>query len=313
MRKVAGLAVAVVVVLGITGFAFLHAVDAHGRPIAAASASASASASPSTVTVKVPTTTKTYSMTVAGLERSYNVIAPDKGLPESAPIIVFLSGIGATPTSEAGRDYLIPYAASDQVELVYPAGYDDSWNAGGCCGQAAAKKVNDVAFLEALVPKVDPGRARPVYLVGFSNGARLAYRIVCADPGLFDEYAMVKGEPTQGCVMTKPVTILQMASENDPEVPYKPGEHGSVESLPMTTLVAGLHGSLKCPAKAAVTHSGAMTLTTWSDCADGTRLGFAVWPGGKHLFPRPPNVSPPAAAQVIWSFFTRTPIAPLPR
>jgi hypothetical protein len=55
-----------------------------------------------------------------------------------------------------------------------------------------------------------------------------------------------------------------------------------------------------------------MTLTAWSGCGDGARLGFAVWSGGVHSFPRPP-ASVPAAAQVIWAFFTRTAIGPLPR
>ncbi len=81
------------------------------------------------------------------------------------------------------------------------------------------------------------------------------------------------------------MTIIQLASVNDPEVPYKPGDKGSYEPLPMTTLVAELHAAEKCPAKSTVTHSGDMTLTTWSGCADGTRLGFAVWPGGVHSFP----------------------------
>jgi polyhydroxybutyrate depolymerase len=303
MKRVVGVVVAVVVALGIAGVAYLHSASASGQP-----------AKPKVAAdVKVAISTKTYSMTVAGLKRSYEVIAPDKAPPASAPIIVFLSGIYATVSSEANRDDLVPYATSDQAELVYPVAYDESWNAVTCCGAAAAKNVNDVAFIEALVSKIDPGHARPIYLIGFSNGARLGYRLVCDDPGLFNEYAMVKGEPTPGCAMRKPVTILQLASENDPEVPYKPGDHGSVESLPMTTLVYDLENVDKCPAKGTATHSGSMTLTTWSACADGTRLGFAVWPGGEHLYPRPPAVSPPAASQVIWSFFTRTPIAPLPK
>jgi polyhydroxybutyrate depolymerase len=306
MKKVVGVVVGVIVVLGVAGFAWLHASGAGGQPTKAKTAANV------NVKVKVAISTKTYSMTAAGLERSYEVIAPVKALPASAPIIVFLSGIGATVADEVSRDDLVPYATSDQAELVYPVGYDASWNAITCCGMAATKNINDVAFIEALVAKVDPGHARRIDLVGFSNGGRLAYRIACDDPGLFDEYAMVKGEPTPGCDMRKPVTILQVASENDPEVPYKPGDHGSVESLPMTTLVGELHTAASCPAKSTTTHSGAMTLTTWSGCADGTRLGFAVWPGGLHLFPRPPVVSPPAASQVIWSFFTQTPIAPLP-
>jgi polyhydroxybutyrate depolymerase len=294
--------VALVVALTVAGAVWLQGDGAGGQ---------TAVAKP-VADVKVAIATKTYTLTAGGLLRSYEVIAPVKAPPPSAPIIVFLSGIGASVASEVQRDDLVPYVTSDQAELVYPVGYGESWNAVTCCGAAYTKNVNDVAFMQALVPKVDPGGARPIDLVGFSNGARLAFRIVCDDPGLFDEYAMVKGEPTPGCFMNKPATILEVASMNDPEVPYKPGDHGSVESLPMTTLLGDLQRLDKCPVKSAALHSGQMTLTTWSGCADGTRLGFAVWPVGEHLFPRPP-ITNPAASQAIWSFFTQTPFAALPK
>jgi polyhydroxybutyrate depolymerase len=300
MKKVVGLVIAVVVALGIAGFVGLHAVSASGQP-----AKTKAAAS-----VRVKTGTKTYSMTVAGLKRSYEVIAPVKAPPKSAPIIVVLSGIGSTVPEEISRDDLLAYATANEAEFVYPVAFDESWNAITCCGEAATKNVNDLAFLKALVAKVDPGHARSVYVVGYSNGARMAYRVACDDPALFDGYAMVKGGPTPGCDLDKPVTLLQLASMNDPEIPYKPGDKG-IEPLAMTTLVADLRTVGKCPAKSAVTHSGSMTLTAWSACGDGTRLGFAVWKAGVHSFPRPP-ASVPAASQVIWSFFMKTPIAPLP-
>jgi polyhydroxybutyrate depolymerase len=304
MKKVVvGAVVAVVAALAVSGVVWLQSGSASGQP---------AKAKPG-ANVKVAVATKTYTLTAGGLKRSYEVIAPVKAPPESAPIIVFLSGIGASVASEANRDDLVPYATSDQAELVYPVGYDESWNAIGCCGEAATKNVNDEAFIKALVAKADPGHARRVDLVGFSNGGRLAYRIACTDPGLFDEYAVVKAGPPPGCTMSKPVTILQVASVDDPEVPYKPGDHGLAnEPLPMTTLVTDLHKLEKCPAKPTVLHPGQMTLTTWSGCADGTRLGFAVWPDGSHLFPRPPAANP-AASQAIWSFFTQAPFAPLPK
>lgn len=308
MKKVVGIAVAVVVVLAVGGAVWLQAGSASGQ-----TPKASPTATTSTVSnVKVAIATKTYSLEAGGLKRSYEVIAPVKAPPQSAPIIVFLSGIGASVSSEVSRDDLVPYVTSDQAELVYPVGYDESWNANGCCGEAATKKINDMAFMQALVPKVDPGHARPIYLVGFSNGGRLAYQVACNDPDLFDEYAMVKGEPMPGCIMRKPVSIIEIASENDPEVPYKPGDHGSVESLPMTDLVTDLRTLDKCPTDGSTLHSGDMTLTTWSGCADGNRIAFAVWPDGEHLFPRPPATKT-AASQAIWAFFTQTPFAPVPR
>jgi polyhydroxybutyrate depolymerase len=302
MKKVVGLLVAVVVVLGIAGLVGWHAVGASGQPAKTKTKTAAS--------VKVATSTKTYSMTVGGFKRSYEVIAPVKAPPKSAPVFVVLSGIGSTVAQEIDRDDILPYATANQAEIVYPVAIDKSWNAITCCGEAATKNVNDLAFLEALVPRVNPGDARKVYVVGYSNGARMAYRVACDDPTLFDGYAMVKGGPTPGCNLRKPVTILQLASKNDPEIPYEPGDKG-IEPLAMTTLVADLHTAEKCPGKSAVTHSGSMTLTTWSKCENGARVGFAVWKAGVHSFPRPP-ASIPAATQVIWSFFTKTPIAPIP-
>jgi polyhydroxybutyrate depolymerase len=300
MKKVIGVVVAVVVALGIAGFVSLHAVDASGQPAKPKAAA----------TVKVATSTKRYVMTVGNLQRGYEVIAPVKTPPKSVPIIVMLSGIGSTVADEISRDDLVQYATANQAEIVYPVGYGESWDAVGCCGAAAAKEVNDVAFLQAVVAKVDPGHARSIYVVGYSNGARMAYRIACDDPTLFDGYAMVKGAPTPGCAIDKPVTILQIASSDDPEIPFKPGDKG-VEPLATTTLVYDLQSADKCSSHREVTHSGSMTLTTWPSCGNGTRLGFAVWKVGVHSFPRPP-ASVPAASQVIMAFFTKTAIAPLP-
>ena len=294
------LVTAVVAVLGIVGFACVHAIDADGAPSSAISVVTAKSAV--TTDAEVATATKTYYLTAGGLKRSYEVIAPVTALPKSAPIIVMLSGIDATVAQEISRDRLVNYASADRAEIVYPVAFDESWNATGCCGKAAADGVNDLAFLKALVAKVNPKNARHIYLVGYSNGARMAYRVACDAPSLFEEYAMVKGLATADCPISKPVSIVAMASLNDPEVAYNPG---------VTTQVAQLRAAEKCPAKSATLHSGQMTLTTWSGCADGTRLALAAWSGGVHSFPRPP-ASVPAAAQVLWSFFTKTPLAPLP-
>jgi hypothetical protein len=94
-------------------------------------------------------------------------------------------------------------------------------------------------------------------------------------------------------------------------VPYKPRDKGCRGETPQTTLVFHVHAADKCPAKSTVTHSGTLTLTIWSGCGNGTRLAFAVWSVGVHSFPRTP-VSKPTASQVIWAFFTKTALAPLP-
>jgi len=300
------------VALAVAGVVWLHSGSGvTGQP--ANAARAKAAKAKVAAAVKVPISTKAYTLNAGGLKRGYEVIAPAKAPPKSAPVIVVLSGIYSTVPQEVGRDLLVPYANYNMAELVYPVAFDTSWNAITCCGKAAAANVNDVAFIKALVAKVDPGHTRQIYLVGYSNGARMAYRVACDEPTLFDGYASVKGGPTPGCVMRRPVSMLQIAAMNDPEVPYHPAPNGKPSSqTPMTTVVANLRTTDKCTAASAKAHSGNMTLTTWPACAGGTRVGFAVWSGGVHSFPRPP-ASVPAASQVIWSFFTKSPIAPLPK
>jgi poly(3-hydroxybutyrate) depolymerase len=288
MKRLLALTAAFLATLGVATFASVHIINAIERQ----------------------STTTTYSMKVGSLTRSWEVIAPTATLPKSAPIVVVLSGIAATTSYEINRDHLVPYVDADKTELVYPVAIRESWNAIGCCGAAAQLKVDDLAFLKALVPKLDPGHQRPVYFVGYSNGGRMVYRLECADPGLFDGMAIVKADPMPGCVVTKPQNVLVVSALDDPWVPYKPGEKGK-ETPSATVQVGRLHTDLGCPTKSVAAKNGDMTITSWSSCADGKRLGWAVYTIGGHNFP-PPTAHSPSGSQIIWSFLTKAPLAPLP-
>ena len=255
--------------------------------------------------------TATYSMQAGGLTRSYEVIAPVAALPKQAPIIVVLSGITAPIDDEVQRDRFVPYVDAGRAELVYPVGIGLSWNAGGCCGKAAADKVDDVAFLKALVAQVDPGHQHPIYLVGYSNGGRLAYRMACSAAGVYDGTAVVKAMPMPGCVVTRPLTIMQVESLDDPSVPFKPGDRGR-ESPPATVEIARLRATDGCSGHLVTTSYPSAKIVTWSKCTSG-RVGFAVYDTGGHNFPPPKGKRQPAASSVIWAFFTKTAIAPLPK
>ena len=252
--------------------------------------------------------TTTYSMQVGSVTRQYEVIK-SSALSDSTPIIVSLGGAAVDPVQQIPRDRLVPYAAANKVELVYPVPIDESWNAIGCCDGAAKANVNDVGFIEALVAKIDPGHARPIYLVGYSNGGRLAYRMACTDPTLFDGMAAVKADPMPGCVVTKPENVIVFSSLNDKYVPYKPGEKG-LETPAATVQIARLQTDMKCSGKPTVVKHGAMTLSTWS-CANGKTLEWALYQTGGHGFPVPKDGTA-GANQLIWSFMTKTALAPVP-
>jgi polyhydroxybutyrate depolymerase len=287
IRRLA-LAAAFLVSLGVAVFAGAHIISAVERP----------------------STTTTYSMKVGRVTRHYEVIAPTATLAKSAPIIVVLSGAAATTSDEITRDQMVPYVNADEAEVVYPVAIKESWNAIGCCDGAAAENINDVGFIEALVPKIDPGHERPIYVVGYSVGGRLAYRLACTDPTLFDGMAAVKADPMPGCVVTKPMNAIVFSSMDDKYVPYKPGEKGK-ETPPATVQIARLQKDMGCAAKPAVAKpKGMVSLSTWS-CANGKTLQWALYPTGGHDFPGPRDGT--SANQLIYSFVTKTPLAPAPR
>src|ERR1700733_5297741 len=101
--------------------------------------------------------TSTHEIKGGARTRGWVEIDPLRPATDSTPIIVVLSGINATASQEVSRDGLVPYVSGGQAELIYPVAIGDSWNADGCCGMAASENVNDVAFLQALVARVDPG------------------------------------------------------------------------------------------------------------------------------------------------------------
>jgi polyhydroxybutyrate depolymerase len=246
--------------------------------------------------------TSTHTMKVGTLTRSWVQIDPASRVTDSTPIVVVLSGINATTSQEISRDGLVPYVSDGKAELVYPVAVGASWNADGCCGLAATDNVNDVAFLQALVARVDPGHRRPVYLVGYSNGGRMAYRMACTDPALFDATAVVKAMPEPGCVVSGPLTILQVDSTNDYAVSYQPGDVG--EEQPAATVeVARLRAADRCTSAAANVTHGSLKLQTWSHCRDGSMVAFATYQGGAHSWPEG-TATTPSAASVIWNFFS---------
>jgi poly(3-hydroxybutyrate) depolymerase/peptidoglycan/LPS O-acetylase OafA/YrhL len=259
--------------------------------------------------------TTVSSIQVGNMTRSYTVLTPaKKTLPSSAPIIMMLSGLNSEQNQEINRDDLTPYVKAGDAEVVYPLAYRESWNAIGCCSWAAKAAVNDVGFIQDLVKKIDPGNARPIYLMGYSNGGRLAYTLACEDPLLFDGTAVVKSDPMPWCNLSVPQKILQVASTDDTDTPWSTGEKGHFRESPAAQVQnTDLRYVDQCPAKSASSHEGNMTLTTWSNCLSGSSVSFAVYTAGVHSYPRPP-VSFPAASQVVWAWINNTTtVQPLPK
>jgi poly(3-hydroxybutyrate) depolymerase len=103
-----------------------------------------------------------------------------------------------------------------------------------------------------------------------------------------------------------PQKILQISSTDDTDTPFYTGEKGDFREEPSAEAEnADLRSEDQCSTESAKAAQGNMTLTTWSDCLDGSSVSFAVYTVGVHSYPRPP-VSFPAASQVIWAWINNT-------
>lgn len=253
--------------------------------------------SPSTMARPMPRTGTTSTMetvTAGGLQRSYRVIRPAYQEAATLPVIVVLHGISASIDGEEQRDGLLPLVVSGQAILVYPVGFGQSWNDGTCCGMAHDRDVDDVRFLSTTIRRAGaiPG-AEPngIYLVGFSNGGKMAYRLVCAKPWVAAAVAVVAAVPAKACPHGPAVSLLQIATTADPEIPLKQTR----------AQVDAWRARDGCPAGVNTHVAGDLTTQSWSGCRHGASVELATYRSAKHTWP-PGGNGTPGAADLIWTF-----------
>lgn len=190
--------------------------------------------------------------------------------------------------------------ASDQrgFILVYPEGVVTSWNAGDCCGTAWLDAVDDLAFVEALLDRleadycIDPRR---VYATGMSNGGFMSHRIGCALSDRFAAIAPVAGVlgvTPADCHPTRAVPIIDTHGTSDPLVPYGGGTP-ILPTLGQGIVFRSVAETMKfwrmnngCSAVEAVIYQhGDATCVSYPECRDGADTVLCTIDGGGHTWP----------------------------
>ena len=309
LRPVPALAVAVVTLAG----AAVVARSAFGAgpstfpPVARVPPSAPAAAQkPSPPAAWVTTT---HDISSGGLTRSYLVAEPSPAPTGPVPVVVVLHGSAVTPAFEEKRTGFVPVVGSAIV--VYPTGYDESWNAGSCCGGAHGAGVDDEAFITAVVAQVlaQHPEAAPskVDLVGYSNGGRLAWALACDDPRLFRAIAVYGAVLDKSCGNLGPISGMEIAGMSDPEVTIDASEPPTVSfgftEPTVTEQTEELVASDGCRAPAVTTSAGEAVTHTWSNCAAGRQVALTLYAGQDHTWPAGSGTTP-SAEMLIWRFFT---------
>ena len=167
-----------------------------------------------------------FSVNHQNLRRNYLVHLPPQAAANRAlPVVLAFHGGGSN--AEVMRSYtrLDRAADRDGFIVVYPngsSGFDGrflTWNAGGCCGPAAALQVDDVGFtlalLDDLAARASVDAAR-VYATGLSNGAMMAYRVAAEASHRIAAVAGVAGAMSlQRFAPTRPMPVMHIHSTQD--------------------------------------------------------------------------------------------------
>jgi len=249
--------------------------------------------------------TEAHTVTVDGVARTYRSIVAAQPAGK-LPLLIVLHGRGQSESSVLSMTGFLGLA-QQQAALLLPDGEQRSWNAGhGCCGFAGAHQAPDVPFVAAIVADALrrwPIDAQRVYLVGYSNGGKLAYSAVCAHPALFAAVATYGAVPLSPCPPGTPaVSVMLAAGSEDQVLPF----HGKLAGHPPLPSVAQaltwLRAQDGCSARAQAVRDGSAVVQRWVGCAGGTDVESVVYPGRGHAWP---SGGSPTTATLMWTFLSR--------
>jgi len=209
---------------------------------------------------------------------------------------------------------------SNQI-IVYPQGYDESWNEGAGNTPAHQAGINDVAFTSAMLRYVEAHYSidrRRIAAAGISNGALLTENLGCRLSGKIAAIAPVAGPmPTtqdSDCAPSHRMPVLEIHGTADPFIPYGGGAGAdSVEATQQLWRRDDSCGPAVTTTLPQLADDGTSVTTQTSTCADNTKVELYSIAGGGHTWPDGPQYLPESvvgpvshqfnATDVIWQFF----------
>lgn len=164
-----------------------------------------------------------------GRGRAFHLHVPKAG-QGPRPLLILLHGVMASSTMQELYMEFAPLADREGFLYAYPDGSRNEagglfWHASDACCNLTGMPIDDVAFLDELIAKVeardavDPAR---IYVVGHSNGGFMAHRMACRSKRVAAIAALSgAGElNAEKCGLGPPVSVLHIHGVNDEIVPY---------------------------------------------------------------------------------------------
>ncbi|MBA3645013.1 MAG: hypothetical protein H0W63_02430 [Gemmatimonadaceae bacterium] len=178
--------------------------------------------------VVIPGETTSLKVVVNTANRDYLLHEPSSAAASklALPLVILLHGSGLAAADMRATTSMDSIADARRFVVAYPQGVGSpsDWNAGNCCGDPAASGTDDIAFLKAIIGAVSARLlidAKRVYVGGFSDGARMAYRVACEMSTQIAAVAAVSGsEVTPNCAPKRVVPLIAFHGTADPSVSY---------------------------------------------------------------------------------------------
>jgi polyhydroxybutyrate depolymerase len=219
----------------------------------------------------------TMSITIGGRNRTFLVHVPPSytGLIP-VPLVLDLHGLGSNSSQQAGLSGFREKSDEAGFIVAWPQGVRNSWNAYGCCGTADFLRIDDPAFLRAVVARlgqlgsIDDSR---VYITGLSNGGFMTHRMACEAADIFAAAAPVSAPLNTTaftCRPSRPITIVAFHGLNDGIVPYGGGIFQSAQnSLTTWASIGGCVGG-----RTVFDLPGPARCETFETCNGGAEVGL---------------------------------------
>lgn len=257
----------------------------------------------------------TLDLDVGGVARKAYVHVPASYMQKGTMVVLNFHGLMSNAGQQMAWSKMNPASDKHGFIAVHPEGISNSWNAKVCCGGAAQNDVDDIAFVKALVAKleadwcIDPKR---IYATGMSNGGHFSYRLACLMSDVFAAVAPVSGQLLElSCNPARPIPVLHIHGTSDTIVSYEHSGYRSVaESLAVFQQDYGCAGAAK---GAPWFDKGDTKCASFNGCAAElahcrVEGGGHTWPGGIETFVFGKTSTDLDATETIFGFFDKHPM-----
>ena len=241
------------------------------KAVAAALPSAPVSVAPK-ITDEVSASDATlHSISVSGSsKRTYILhVPPTYSTATTVPLMIALHGRTYTASRFRELSQLDQVADSKNFIIAYPDGEGTMWNAGNCCSTIGTDDVTLISgMIDSITSKYNIDKTR-VWVLGWSNGAMMAYRAACEISEKVTAIAVGAGTfAANSCKPTKAVSVIQIHGTADQTLSID-GTMWGPSPLVSAAKYAGYAGCF------------AASSSTWT-CPNGSQIQVKIESGSAH-------------------------------